>query len=256
MIDLTNSLLDLSSAFIVIIAAILLYFGKVIADTKVEKYEKTDLIISGLFFTLIFILFSVALNIFFYQKGWILLIAPWVIVLFHLVLMGIYAGYNIYKDIKKYELDDEYRRRFNKKIENLKKNKIVSKFVNQKSDLLKQSLNLFDIIFRFFENGKVLLFFSIAIFYSIMLIANNGTILLITTVAILSFINLSLIAIAHGLSTAYYPPSKITMTNGKTIEGKALKFGEFIYIIKKDKKYFINKDQIKIIEQDKIKKKK
>ena len=254
MIDLTNNLLDLSSAIIIVLTAILLYFGKVIADTKVEKYEKTDLIISGLFFTLIFILFPIALNVFFYQKGWVFPIAQWIIVLFQLVLMGIYAKYNAYKDIKKYELEDEYNKRFDEKIGEVKKNKVISKFVNQKPELIKKSLNIFDIIFKFFENSKVLLFFAIAIFYSLMVTINNGTLLSITTIAILSFVNLSLIAITHGLSTAYYPPSKITLSDGKTIEGKTLKFGEFVYIIKKDKKYFINKDQIKIIEQDKMKK--
>jgi len=256
MIDITNNLLDLSSAIIVVITATLLYFGKIIADTKVEKFEKTDLLINGLFFTLLFLMFPIALNIFFLQKNWIINIQLWIIVLFQLVLMSIYSRqYNSYKTIRKFNLESEYDSRFDKKITEIKENKpVIAKMINQKQDLLKQSLNLFDLIFRFFENQKVLLILSTAIFYSIMItIRYNLDILSITSIAILSFVNLSLIAIAYGTSTAYNPFSKITLIDGKSISGKTIKFGEFVYIVKGKKKYFINKDQIKTIEQNVMK---
>ena len=64
-----------------------------------------------------------------------------------------------------------------------------------------------------------------------------------------------MIAIAYGTATAYHPPSKIHLNDGKKYDGKIIKFGEFIYLVKKDKKYFINKDQVKVIEQDMMKKK-
>ena len=251
----TNNLIDLS-ALIVAFTALLIYFGKIIADTKVEKFEKTDLVISGLFFVLIFILFPVALSAFFYQKGWVIQITPWMIVLFHLAIMGVYARYKAYKDIKKFQLEKEYDKRFNKKIDEIKKTKpILNYFIKQRPELLNQSRNLFDNIFRFFENSKVLLLISVAIFYSVLITFDASNILLIITIAILSFINLSMIAIAYGTSTAYYPPSKITLVDGKTYKGRTIKFGDFIYIVKKDKKYFINKDQVKVIEQDIMKKK-
>ena len=152
MIDITNNLLDLSSAIIVVITATLLYFGKIIADTKVEKFEKTDLLINGLFFTLLFLMFPIALNIFFLQKNWIINIQLWIIVLFQLVLMSIYSRqYNSYKTIRKFNLESEYDSRFDKKITEIKENKpVIAKMINQKQDLLKQSLNLFDLTFRFF----------------------------------------------------------------------------------------------------------
>ena len=109
MIDLTNNLLELSSAIIVVITATLLYFGKIIADTKVEKFEKTDLLINGLFFTLLFLMFPIALNIFFFQKDWIVNISLWVVFIFQLVLMSIYSRqYNSYKTIRKFNLESEY----------------------------------------------------------------------------------------------------------------------------------------------------
>jgi glucan phosphoethanolaminetransferase (alkaline phosphatase superfamily) len=211
--------------------------------------------ISGLYFTLLFILFPAALVIFFYQKGWILETALWIIVIFHLVIMGVYSSYHSYKVIQIYKLEGEYDKRFDKKIGELKKNKTISNVLEKEPASLKKSLTIFDKIFGFLEKTWVLLFFSIAIFYSVMINVKNGNILSITVIAILSFVNLTLIAITQGLSTAYYPPSKITMVDGKIIEGKALKFGEFLHLLNKDKKYFINKDQIKIIEQDVMKKK-
>ena len=136
-----------------------------------------------------------------------------------------------------------------------KHNSFLSYFIKQRPDMIKQSKPLFDIIFGFFENNRVLLLFSIAIFYSIVIVINNANILAVTTIAILSFINLSMIATVHGMSTTYYPFSKISLIDGKKIEGKTLKFGEFIYLLKKDKKYFINKDQVKVIEQNLMKRK-
>src|SRR3989338_1062492 len=117
--------------------------------------------------------------------------------------MSIYSRqYNSYKTIRKFNLESEYDSRFDKKITEIKENKpVIAKMINQKQDLLKQSLNLFDLIFRFFENQKVLLILSTAIFYSIMItIRYNLDILSITSIAILSFVNLSLIAIAYGTS--------------------------------------------------------
>lgn len=55
------------------------------------------------------------------------------------------------------------------------------------------------------------------------------------------------------MSNAYYPPSKIVLTNEKIIQDKILKFGELIQSINKDKKYLINKDQVVLIEQDVMK---
>ncbi len=252
--DFTNILTNLS-AIVVGLTALFFYFGKIIADTKVEKFERTDIIISGFFFTLVFILIPLVFDIIFYLKEWILIISPWIIILFHLLVMGLYSRYIPYKDLKKFELEREYNKRFDKKIEEIKKDKsILSKLIEQRPDVMKKSLSSLDRFFGFFEDGKVLLFISTAIFYSLIIAVNTVNVPLVITVAILSFVNLSLVAIAHGMSTAYYPQSKVVLIDGSSIEGKTIKFGEFICLIKKDKKYFVNKDQVKIIEQNIMKK--
>ena len=252
--ELISGFLDLS-VIIAIFTAILIYFGKIIADTKVERFEKTDILISGLFFTIVFVLFPFALNLFFYKKEWIVNIAPEAIILFHLSILAIYTRYNSFKSLKMFELEKEYTKRFDKKINQINNMKTIeSHLIPQKFISSKQTLDIFDKIFKFFENVNVLLIISISIFYSIFVIS-TGNVLIVISIAILSFVNLSMIALVHGTSTTYYPRSKITLIDGNIIEGKTIKFGDFVYIINKTKKYFINKNQIKIIEQNIMKSK-
>jgi hypothetical protein len=152
-------------------------------------------------------------------------------------------------------LDNEYDVRFDKKIDELKKNKSpLAKFVEQ-SDLKNYSKTLFNSLASFFENSKVLFVFSFFVFYSLIAIFDASNILFITILSIFSFINLTMLAIAFGCSKVYYAPTKIITIDGKTYDGRVIKHGDFIYLINKNKKYFINKDQVKIVEQDIMKQK-
>ena len=256
MINLTDNILVLSSTIIIVITATLLYFGKLIADTKVEKFERNDLLINGLFYTLLFLLFPIVISIFLLQKNWIINIPLWIIFIFHLFLMGVYSKYYQYKMVKKFNLESEYNPRFNKKIEEIKKtNSLVSKAILQKQSLLGQSLNIFDIIFRFFENSNLLFILSTIIFYFVIAtIKFNPNVLTLTAIGILSFVNLSLIATAYGASNTYYPFAKIIFNDNSTLYGKIIKFGEYIYMVKGKKKFFVNKDCVKTIEQNLMKK--
>jgi len=46
------------------------------------------------------------------------------------------------------------------------------------------------------------------------------------------------------------------MVDGSIIEGKILKFGEYVHVLKDDKKIFINQDKINFVEESKFKIKK
>ena len=62
-----------------------------------------------------------------------------------------------------------------------------------------------------------------------------------------------MVALAYGFGSAYYPPGKIYMADGSVIEGKILKFGEYVCVLKEDKKIFINNDKINYVEESKFK---
>lgn len=254
MIEITNSIWDLS-AIIIIFSAILLYFGQLIAYTKVAKYERTDLLISGLLFTLIFILFPVIVNIFLYQKGLIINNYSWAIIFIQVFVFVIYARYYSYKGrLLKYDLIEEFNKRFEKKVKkSVSQDKLTGKLLKQKPNISKQSLKHLNYIFNFFGNQGIIISLSILIIYITFMSIQTKDIFLISCNGLLTFINFTLIALAYGLSSAHYPVSKIILTNGKSITGKALKIGEFITLINKDKQYLINKDQVVMIELNKMK---
>lgn len=244
------------SIFLVALTATLIYFGKLISDTKLQKYEKMSIMIEGLFFTLFYIFLPVVLNIFFYQCGFILQMFPWlvVLILFQILVSVIYRRYILYKNIKKFELGDLVNKEINKKIGEMKKNNksIIGKILNRQSVNLNKLLGVFDSFFKLIEKGAVLFLFSVVIFYSVMMCVININILLFTAVSILSFLNLSLMAVARGTSNVNYPKSKITMVDGTIINGKVLKFDQYIYVIKKNKSVQINKEHVVLIEQNLI----
>ena len=64
-----------------------------------------------------------------------------------------------------------------------------------------------------------------------------------------------MIAVAYGFRKAYYPPAKIYIEGGEVLEGRVLKFGEYIFMTKDDKKFFINKDKVRYVEESKFKEK-
>ncbi len=242
MINLTNNLFELSSTVIIVITWTLLYFGKIIADTKVEKLEKTDLIISGLYFSLLFLMIPIALNIYFFQKNWIFNISLIGIIIFQLIIFVFY--------LMKYQLDiinrSNLKETFNKELNKFKR-------TNQVTDDKRETTRSKGSNPTTINIGLFIL--STALFYSLAIVIKyHLNVLSLTLTVILTFVNLSLMASAYGTSTAYYPFSKITLTNGKNISGKLMKFGDFIWIINGKKKYFINKNHVEMIEQNLMKK--
>jgi sRNA-binding regulator protein Hfq len=90
------------------------------------------------------------------------------------------------------------------------------------------------------------------IFYCFFVLLNfNFNILNFVTFIILSFLNLSFIALLHGMLLSKPFNLKIYFIDGKPLTGKIIKFGDMVEIKSSNKKYIINKDHIKYIEIEK-----
>jgi len=239
------------STIILVFTAILIYFGKVISDVKVEKHNKTDIMIVGLFFTLLFIMLPLSLILFLFENNWVIQISPWLILTFQFIILWFLSRYSSFNTIKLLNQRKRFDFEFEKKIKEIKiKSEIIKNSIKEDSELSQYSFSLFEKMFKFISKPTVLLILSFCLLYSITTTLISFTILSFTSIFILSFINFSLIAVVRGISTSDYPLSTITLIDGKKIKGITLKYGEFFYIIRKDKKLFINQSQIKIIEQD------
>ena len=49
--------------------------------------------------------------------------------------------------------------------------------------------------------------------------------------------------------------AKVYLVDEKIIEGKIVKFGDYVYLVKDDKKFFINQDKITYVEESLFKEK-
>ena len=253
------------SLVIVVLAALLYYFGKLIGDTKVEKHERMDCYIEGLFFSLIYIALPFVVVLLLTQYAQIYL-PFWLALLLQAVILGclwLNAFANEY--LKKLGMLSQFRKLSRERIQQLKKaHPIVASAEDTTASTTKKdytdllSLAYYKIPTKVFGNKNVLLFFSFVILWSAYSLIGLETIIQPSTIliAILVFLNLTFLAIAYGFATAYYPPAQIVLENGDKISGKVLKFGEFVYILKEneEKKLFVNKDKIVYVEESLLKK--
>jgi len=113
----------------------------------------------------------------------------------------------------------------------------------------------YEIPIKIFGNKRVLLFFSFLTILSNFQIYTYDKQLKFLGSVFLTFFILTLIAMAYGYRNARYPLAKIYLDDGKEIEGKILKFGDFIYVLEGDKKTFVNMDKVKYIEESLFKEK-
>jgi hypothetical protein len=79
---------------------------------------------------------------------------------------------------------------------------------------------------------------------------NSGDLLVLSLSLLFTAFSLSLIAAMYGYSRAVYQSSNVSLDDGSTIKGKLMKYSDdYIYLVKNNKKIFINRDRIKKIEQ-------
>ena len=237
------------SLVIIAIAALLYYFGKLIGDVKVEKHEKTDYYLQGLIFSLLCIalpfvfvlLLTQYLN--FNLPSW----SCWLqIAILYFLCLSAWAN----QVVKKYgALSEKLLQRTIEKWKGIHQLANTVKGKNLTIILLKS----YKFLIKVSENYYALFAFSLIIVWSYYSNISPENILSPYAIflSILTFLNSTFLAINFGYASVYYPPAKITLENGSEINGKILKFGEFVHVLKEneEKQLFINKDKIVYVEE-------
>jgi len=245
--------------------AIILYFGKVISDTKVETYNKIDLYTQGLFFSFAYILIPFLTAYYFMTKNVIIsdfnfslftqVTIPGIVLnIFILFLIAYVLSLNIQANeiLRKLGLINKFQKMFNKKMKELKQKSWFGRFINNHDkDIKSQSMFTYNVTTKVFGNRYLLWLFSFLVFFTTLsIITISSSIIVYGILANFLLLNLTMIALAFGYSSAYYPPATIYLINNEKIEGKIIKFSnEFLIVLKKDKVLFINKDQISKITE-------
>jgi len=252
------------SLVIIAIAALLYYFGKLIGDVKVEKYEKTDCYIEGLFFSLRYIALPFVAVLFLTQ--YVNLYIPFLPALFlQIIILGcLWLSAFAHEYLRRHGGLSRFKKLSSAKIEQLKKEHHIFAKIEEKTKTKNglaelPSLAYYKIPIKVFGNNDVLFLFSLIILWGSYSCISPETAFQPSTIflSILAFVNLTFLALTFGYTNAYYPPAKIVLENGNEINGKVLKFGEFVYLLKEneDKKLFINKDKIVYVEESLYKEK-
>ena len=253
------------SLAIALTGAALLYFGKIIADTKVGKYDKLSYYIEGLLFSIPYLLLPAVFS-FYVIKNLFKIPTWWAISIQVISLMCLSLTVTAHNLFRKYGLVETFKKGIREEFRELSR-KSTMKWITKGNNWLKSKLgtdcvglNLlaFYTIPTKYLGSKISLFILsfITILSLVSIYSNETTLLLLSFSSVLTFLSLSLIALAYGFSNAYYPPVKLYLDNGKVIEGNVLKFGEFIYLINSDKQIFVNSSKVLKIEKSLWKNKK
>jgi len=245
--------------------AIILYFGKVISDTKVEIYNKIDLYTQGLFFSSTYILIPFLTAYYLLTKNTIIsdfsfsffiqVTIPGIVSnIFILLLIAYVLSLNIQANeaLRKLGLIYKFQKMFNEKMKELKQKSWFGKFIsNHDKDIKSRSMLTYNITTKVFGNRFLLWLFSFMVFLTTLSVVTiSSSIIVYGVVVNFVILDLTMIALAFGYSSVYYPPATIYLTNNEKIEGKIIKFSnEFLTILKKDKILLINKDQISKITE-------
>jgi hypothetical protein len=240
------------SIFIVIIGALFLYFGGIVGETKVEKYDKFGYYRNGLFFSLVYIYFPFLLAYIIYIKN-LFTISPLVSVFVQVVIFFCLTFTIMAYESKRYELLDFVKKKAEQELVQLKEQNLLNVNISRSLDYGMNAI--YEIPIKLFGNKITLFIFSfLTILSNLCLYKLEGLLFLMSVV--FAFLILTMVALAYGFGDAYYPPGKIYMVDGSVIEGKILKFGEYVCVLKDDKKIFINSDKINYVEESKFKEKK
>jgi hypothetical protein len=252
--------------YIILFGAVILYFGKIIGDKKVESYDKMDYYIEGLFFFIWYILLPLILA--FYVQNMLNLHVKDIFDLYSLLLffiqllvIGVLSlDIDAILYLRRLGLLAEVEKSLEEQISEIKiKKPFLGPLINFEGEWLKKTFRLtwtelvikthYLIPLKYFVGKKVLFLFSFLTILCNFYFYNSGILLIFGLSLIFTFVILTLIATAYGFSEAHYPPTKIYMKSGEIIEGKALKFGDFVYLVKEDKKIFINTNEIDHFEE-------
>jgi hypothetical protein len=264
MIDLIQLTGSNVSIYIILIGALLLYFGKIIGDTKVGRYDKLGYYIEGLFFFAIFVFIPSLLA--YYVKN-LLNLSLVMLYFVQLVILGCLSwNFRAHYYFRKHGLVGKLQERLKQELDQIKNRPSTFGFlVRTKEEWFKSKFGVdfvefnilawYKIPIKIFGDKKVLFLFSFVAILSSFYVFETGNLLFFGTSIIFTVFILTMIATAYGFGDVYYPPAKIHMEKGEFVEGTILKFGDFIYLLKGDRKIFVNKDKVTYIEESLFKEK-
>lgn len=254
-----NILLKLGglSALFIIFAAALQYFGRIIGDTKVEKYDKTGYYFEGFFFALIYVLLTlvVAFTIYPYFGSKLSLLLAFAIQILIVLLLSL--NFRSHYILRRHGFSKIFKEKLEQKFSEIKRKKrVLGKLIEESEfklgiNYIELNMEVFyEYPIKVFSNQYVLLLFSFFVFVTLLkVIQTTENLMELTGISILTILNLTMIAFAYGFRNAYYPPAKLILDDGTVICGRILKFGEFIHLINGDKKIFVNSNNVKVIEE-------
>ena len=240
-----------------------LYFGKIITDKWSYQYERLDQYIHGSYFTIWYIFMPLMLSYGFIKQGTRLSLR-WSVVIQILIFMIISWASTPFVVKKKYGLEMEFKKRFQKKFDNLKKTKsFLGWAANQETNFKKwigvnaYELNrkvLYDIPYKLFKKPVLLFFSSIVTSVSFLSIIQKADILLSIIFIVITFYIFTSTAVLYGYIKAYYPKVRVVFDDDQILEGILIKsFKDSLLVFKNKKKIYINRNKINFLEMDLLK---
>ncbi|MCQ1536093.1 hypothetical protein FTO70_10460 [Methanosarcina sp. KYL-1] len=265
-----NDLTNLNySILLILLSIIVYYFGRFIGDTRVEKFDKDVYYIEGFFFFIYYVVIPLVIAIYIdnYLGGHQELLPTFKIKLSQhplgILLLQIFIFSCVSTNVRANKFFNRYG--LLKKYSEASEQKVNEIFNERGIDTTKLSnkkpSELFNLIYnkiptKIYGNKKVLYIFSfVTIYSSFNLFNNTNSPLIISISLLLTLVTVTNIAISIGYHGAYYPTAKIFLDDGTVFEGKILKFGKYVSLLKDEKKIFINEDRINYVEENLFKEK-
>jgi sRNA-binding regulator protein Hfq len=261
--NLLPSFSDLGSVSVLILlaAALIYYFGKLINDVKVERFENTaDYYIQGLIFSIIYIGLSSFL-VWVVTSSLKFFASTIVAIILEVIIAGVLVSV-LQINLGRYTLFSRFQQVFETQLNVEKeKNPAIRKadeFTTRKGkSLSNNSLTTSETYANFLTNIFSLFIFSILIVWSVFPQFQSQLTPEAIFLFILTFLNFTFLAINFGYVGIYHPQAKIFLDNGQQLEGRIVKVGTFVnFINEKDgKKYFVNSSKITYVEESMFKEK-
>lgn len=256
------SLIEVVSTAVILISALVYYFGVLWGKTQVQEYRKVDHYIASLFFIAKYLLPPCILSLFIEENitNYFNLTIPkqmpiiyWIIIVFlEITLLKL-----IHKNNINYE--SKYNLISHKKNQNgLILNKITSLglfFQNLANPILKKVLNYMKTAFG--DHLEQILLFSassLVVFTNYIIYKLKAPYIIIYSSIIISFLTFTNIVLSVGHSEALYHKARIFLKDGSVFEGTILRSRDEISLLTNDKKYTFNRDNISYIEENDLQK--
>lgn len=254
------------SILVIVLSALILYFGKLISDTQVEKYDRLNLYITGLIFSIYYVFLPFLLVYIVYEKMTMPLWLIYPVELFVVSLLSIYLFVSEY--FYRFGWTHVFKKSLEKGVKDIRgektrKGNLVDKYEKIYKDRAGHGyaelyLQTFKGFRKIFNNKYALFIASFIIILTTIYSLEVDDIIWSGLVILTSFVGLTMLAIAYGFRKAYYPPALVVLKDGEKLEGRILKFGDYLYLMndEKEEKIFVNNDNIKYIIESKYKYKK